>query len=77
MPWIMLKGAAKKMEKTATDNLWGSIKSVQSAWESVQLSFMKQGPGSTIKEFVDAVTFDLRKLSTALERVLPLPMPWI
>lgn len=62
------QGAAKKMEKTSTDNLWGALKSAQSAWESVQLSFMNQGPGSTIKEFVDAVTFDLRKLSTALEK---------
>lgn len=60
-------GAAKRNAKTSNDNLWGSVKSIQSAWESVQLSFMSQGPGSTIKEFVDAATIDLRKLSTALE----------
>lgn len=61
------QGAAKNMENISTSNLWGSIKSLQSAWESVQLSFMSQGPGSTIKEFVDAATLDLRKLSTALK----------
>lgn len=61
------QGAAKNMENISTTNLWGSIKSLQSAWESVQLSFMSQGPGSTIKEFVDAATIDLRKLSTALK----------
>lgn len=60
-------GAAKRNAKISNDNLWGSIKSIQSAWESVQLSFMSQGPGSTIKEFVDAATIDLRKLSTALK----------
>lgn len=61
------QGAAKNMENISTSNLWGSIKSLQSAWESVQLSFMSQGPGSTIKEFVDVATLDLRKLSTALK----------
>ena len=61
------QGAAKNMENISTSNLWGSIKSLQSAWESVQLSFMSQGSGNTIKEFVDAATIDLRKLSTALK----------
>ncbi|WP_289050588.1 phage tail tape measure protein [uncultured Acidaminococcus sp.] len=60
-------GAAKRNAKVSNDNLWGSVKSIQSAWESVQLSFMSQGPGSTIKEFVDAATIDLRKLSTAMK----------
>lgn len=61
------QGAAKNMENISTSNLWGSIKGLQSAWESVQLGIMSQGPGSGLKEFVDAVTIDLRKLSTALK----------
>lgn len=59
-------GAAKRNADISNSNLWGSVKSIQSAWESVQLSFMSQGPGSTIKEFVDAATIDLRKLSKAI-----------
>ena len=60
-------GAAKNMENVSTSNLWGSIKSLQSAWESVQLGFMGQGPGSGVKEFVDAVTIDLRKFTKSLQ----------
>lgn len=61
------QGAAKNMENISTSNLWGSIKGLQSAWESVQLGIMSQGPGSGLKEFVDAVTIDLRKLTKSLE----------
>ncbi len=61
------QGAAKNMENISTSNLWGSIKGLQSAWEAVQLGIMSQGPGSGMKEFVDAVTIDLRKFTKSLE----------
>lgn len=61
------QGAAKNMENISTSNLWGSIKGLQSAWEAVQLGIMSQGPGSGIKEFVDAATIDLRKFTKSLE----------
>lgn len=61
------QGAAKNMENISTSNLWGSIKGLQSAWEAVQLGIMSQGPGSGLKEFVDAVTIDLRKFTKSLE----------
>lgn len=61
------QGAAKNMENISTSNLWGSIKGLQSAWEAVQLGIMSQGPGSGMKEFVDAATIDLRKFTKSLE----------
>ncbi|MGO5490351.1 phage tail tape measure protein [Acidaminococcus sp. HCP3S3_H5] len=61
------QGAAKNMKNISTSNLWGSIKGLQSAWEAVQLGIMSQGPGSGMKEFVDAATIDLRKFTKSLE----------
>lgn len=61
------QGASKRNEIISTSNLWGSIKSLQSAWEAVQLGIMSQGPGSGLKEFVDAATIDLRKFTKSLE----------
>lgn len=61
------QGAAKNMENISTSNLWGSIKGLQLAWEAVQLGIMSQGPGSGMKEFVDAATIDLRKFTKSLE----------
>ena len=61
------QGAAKNMENISTSNLWGSIKGLQSAWEAVQLGIMSQGPGSGMKEFVDAAIIDLRKFTKSLE----------
>ncbi|MGN8792800.1 phage tail tape measure protein [Acidaminococcus fermentans] len=61
------QGASKRNEIISTSNLWGSIKSLQSAWEAVQLGIMSQGPGSGMKEFVDAATIDLRKFTKSLE----------
>ncbi|MGM9560222.1 phage tail tape measure protein [Anaerovibrio slackiae] len=68
------KGKAEEMNKIKNDNLAGDVKSLQSAWESLQLTIMEGGqgtggggPASGLRGFVTALKDDVDLLKKSLE----------
>ncbi|MDD7677423.1 MAG: phage tail tape measure protein [Anaerovibrio sp.] len=68
------KGKAEEMNKIKNDNLAGDVKSLQSAWESLQLTIMEGGqgtggggPASGLRGFVTALKEDVDLLQKSLE----------
>lgn len=68
------KGKAEEMNKIKNDNLAGDVKSLQSAWESLQLTIMEGGqgtggggPASGLRGFVTALKEDVDLLKKSLE----------
>lgn len=68
------KGKAEEMNKIKNDNLAGDVKSLQSAWESLQLIVMEGGqgtggggPASGLRGFVTALKEDVDLLKKSLE----------
>lgn len=60
------KGAVNEMYDTMTNNLIGSVRSLQSAWEGLTLAFSNStGP---IKDIVDWLTTLISKLTTLIEK---------
>lgn len=71
------KGKAEEMNKIKNDNLAGDVKSLQSAWESLQLTIMEGGqgtggggPASGLRGFVTALKEDVDLLKKSLENGL-------
>ena len=69
-------GIASKMNSVKNDNLAGDIKSLQSAWESLQLTVMEGGagtgggPAKGLRGFVTGIKEDVDLLKTSLEQGL-------
>lgn len=69
-------GIAKKMNDVKNDNLAGDVKSLQSAWESLQLTIMEGGagtgggPAKGLRGFVTAIKEDVDLLKNSLEHGL-------
>ena len=68
------KGKAEEMNKIKNDNLAGDVKSLQSAWESLQLTIMEGGtgtggggPAAGLRGFVTALKEDVDLLKKSLE----------
>ena len=68
------KGKAEEMNKIKNDNLAGDVKSLQSAWESLQLTIMEGGqgtggggPASGLRGFVTGLKEDVDLLKKSLE----------
>ena len=68
------KGKAEEMNKIKNDNLAGDVKSLQSAWESLQLTIMEGGqgtggggPASGLRGFVTGLKKDVDLLKKSLE----------
>lgn len=68
------KGKAEEMNKIKNDNLAGDVKSLQSAWESLQLTVMEGGtgtggggPAAGLRGFVTALKEDVDLLKKSLE----------
>lgn len=64
-------GKALEMNKVKNDNLAGDIKSLQSAWESLQLAIMEGGkgggPATGLRGFVNGIKEDVDLLKKSLE----------
>lgn len=60
-------GAAKEAEKVMNDNLAGDLKSLGSAWESVQISLMEGPASSGLREFVQGVRDDVAKFNEYIQ----------
>lgn len=68
------KGKAEEMNKIKNDNLAGDVKSLQSAWESLQLTIMEGGtgtggggPAAGLRGFVTSLKEDVDLLKKSLE----------
>jgi TP901 family phage tail tape measure protein len=60
-------GTAKRVAEVMDDNLNGALFAVQSAWESVILSFGKSGPESKLTESIRDLATALRYVGTHLD----------